>query len=383
MPDLPPSSPRKTRSHSRLVSGEHADHGSIPGSPSGDFALTPVPVMKAVSMEPVHGHPSGAGKRARHKMTDFQLQKLEALYREDTHPSRTAKEAVAREVGMTIKSVLIWFQNRRQDRRRKSTNSPTKASPARARRTNGQNNRKASGSAPKHLNGTASKRKTVTLTVNHTPVTPVPAQSTMPSQTTTPIPPQVTHTTDSSKGDDSMEEREDSLSTAPTSVRPLPHVIRSPSSSLDSDSSDASPHALWRFIVPSPPPPPPLPPTHTGPTDSLRSRRPFGNMQASHLAQRRPDLEWACANSAARRKHGYYVYRDEDDSEGESSELEDRVPTPADRSPPRKRRRLQEINKEPQELSATRDHDLGFPSDLMLGASLLLTFKNSAQTTGH
>ncbi|KAI0328155.1 hypothetical protein GY45DRAFT_1215456, partial [Cubamyces sp. BRFM 1775] len=353
-----PSSPRKTRSHSRLVSGEHADHGSTPGSPSGHLALTPVPVMKASSMEPVRGHPSGAEKRARHKMTDFQLQKLEALYQEDTHPSRAAKEKVAQEVGMTIKSVLIWFQNRRQDRRRKSTNTPTKGSPARVRRTTGQNNRKASGDAPKNSNGIIRQRKTATPVVGLGPATPVSVQSaSIPSQATTPLPPHTIHTTESSQGNDSMEASEDSLSTAPTSVRHLPRVTRSPSSSLDSDSSDGSPYALWRFIVPSPPPPPPLPPTHIAQDGSRRSRHPFGNMQASDLVQRRPDLEWACANSAARRKHGYYVYRDEDDSEGESSEPEGRASTILP--------------------TIARDYDLGFSSDLMLGASLLLTFKNS------
>ena len=33
-------------------------------------------------------------------MTDYQLQRLEELYRADTHPSRGAKEALAAEVGM-------------------------------------------------------------------------------------------------------------------------------------------------------------------------------------------------------------------------------------------------------------------------------------------
>ncbi|KAI0375204.1 hypothetical protein BV20DRAFT_255066 [Pilatotrama ljubarskyi] len=117
--------------------------------------------------------------------------------------------------------------------------------------------------------------------------------------------------------------------TAATSVHakhlPQTQVARSPSSSLDSSSSD-SPHALWRCIVKSPPPPPP--PFEAIPKAGLgTSRRPFGNLHSEQVTSRKPDLEWACANSAARRKHGYYVYRDEDDSDGESSELESQPAT--------------------------------------------------------
>lgn len=98
-----PPSPRKTRSCSRLVSASY-DPDSAPDSPllasPAHLAVTAVPVMKAESMEPARGYQPGSEKRARHKMTEPQLQRLEALYRANTHPDRQAKEDVAKETGM-------------------------------------------------------------------------------------------------------------------------------------------------------------------------------------------------------------------------------------------------------------------------------------------
>ena len=84
-------------------------------------------------------------------------------------------------------------------------------------------------------------------------------------------------------------------------------------------------------------------------------------------------LEWACANSAARRKHGLIVYRDEDDSSGESTDFEDDLAAHKHRRKgknvlrPSKRRRLHI----PEEY-----HTICSP-DLVLGATLLLGLKHS------
>ena len=81
--------PRRTRSSSRQsLSDTHAIS-----------AISNIPIMKVTSME-TQRVPSSAGRRARHKMTDYQLQRLEELYQADTHPSQDAKETLAREVGM-------------------------------------------------------------------------------------------------------------------------------------------------------------------------------------------------------------------------------------------------------------------------------------------
>ena len=39
-------------------------------------------------------------KKPRHRMTDMQLERLEALYQQDTHPTREQKQALGDEVGM-------------------------------------------------------------------------------------------------------------------------------------------------------------------------------------------------------------------------------------------------------------------------------------------
>ena len=43
---------------------------------------------------------SDKDKKPRHRMTDKQLERLEALYQLDTHPTREQKQALGEEVGM-------------------------------------------------------------------------------------------------------------------------------------------------------------------------------------------------------------------------------------------------------------------------------------------
>ncbi|KAI0778383.1 hypothetical protein BD413DRAFT_630767 [Trametes elegans] len=406
------SSPRKTRSRSRLVSAagddshDHYTSVSTNASPTpaqsmfgAHLAIPSVPVLKAASMEPAPGAQRGAEKRARHKMTDVQLQRLEELYQADTHPSREAKNDLARELGMSVKTVLIWFQNRRQDRRRKTRGS-------RAEGTHSTGGRKSVQKARKALR---------TVTPSLTRPKPPPRQlkqakdtafravsKPRPSNTTAAQAPaagtarrgQTSLHTAPSSGEDSMDVVDgDSPSTAPTSVhaRLLPRITRSPSSSLASSSSAAgSPHALWKLVCASPPPPPPLPPPRLNLGDAkdakAYSRRPLGRIQGPRAAVAQgADLEWACANSAARRKHGCFVYRDEDDSEGESSERERDNSGP----PPRKRRRDEDVARMRQQMAVEagghgadggaipREYEMLFPPDLVLGASLLLTLKHS------
>ncbi|KAI0375203.1 hypothetical protein BV20DRAFT_255020 [Pilatotrama ljubarskyi] len=108
MPTMPSNSPRKTRSRSRLVSGSYdyeesvVDGSSAQASPATCLGYTTIPVMKASSMEPASGEHAGGEKRARHRINEFQLARLEELYRENTHPSRQAKEDLAREIGMCV-----------------------------------------------------------------------------------------------------------------------------------------------------------------------------------------------------------------------------------------------------------------------------------------
>ncbi|KAI9570270.1 hypothetical protein HD554DRAFT_408434 [Boletus coccyginus] len=76
---------------------------------------------------------------ARRRNTPAQLSALQQLFEATPHPTRAQRQALANEIGMELKSVTNWFQNRRQTSRKKSSseNNPTKArlphSPARHR----------------------------------------------------------------------------------------------------------------------------------------------------------------------------------------------------------------------------------------------------------
>ncbi|KAI0830513.1 hypothetical protein BC628DRAFT_1416058 [Trametes gibbosa] len=436
------ASPRKTRSVSRRLSDTalHSVEHRSPLPAQGPFlAINRIPVMNASSMVPVRDRQPGYEKRVRHKMTEVQLQRLEELYRENTHPSRQAKEDIARETGMLPKTVLIWFQNRRQDRRRRKKATPQQHA-ADSERNPAQKGRRPPAEHAKPKPAPAQRRKKARAADPDMPTTPAPHAAPVQDARGQPSPPSA-HTVSSHAGDSMDVDVDGSPSTAPTSVHAqpmllpyLPRIARSPSSSLDSSSSGASPsspHALWRLVVTSPPPPPPF--SSSSPSSlPAPSRRPFGNLQ-SHGAQRslnaaaatptQPDLEWACANSAARRKHGRYAYRDEDDSEGESSSglsegrhrgrprpiagTGTRLPADAAESNPgpRVRRRWQQrhggdsaaaavvADKNPANgkdrraghahasdvgvVAVPREYDLLFPPDMVLGAALLLTLKHS------
>lgn len=59
-----------------------------------------------------------ASRRTRKRFTKQQLVMLEDLFHRNSHPSREDREAVAKAGGMEIKSVTIWFQNKRQTERK-------------------------------------------------------------------------------------------------------------------------------------------------------------------------------------------------------------------------------------------------------------------------
>ncbi|KAF8633584.1 hypothetical protein AX15_001377 [Amanita polypyramis BW_CC] len=62
--------------------------------------------------------PNTVSRRTRRRFTSMQLAMLESLFHQNSHPSREEREAVAKAGGMEVKSVTIWFQNKRQTERR-------------------------------------------------------------------------------------------------------------------------------------------------------------------------------------------------------------------------------------------------------------------------
>ncbi|KDQ12234.1 hypothetical protein BOTBODRAFT_56815 [Botryobasidium botryosum FD-172 SS1] len=56
--------------------------------------------------------------KTRKRISPAQLKKLEKMYKKDTHPSRDVREELSRQLNMELKSVTIWFQNKRQTMKR-------------------------------------------------------------------------------------------------------------------------------------------------------------------------------------------------------------------------------------------------------------------------
>ncbi|KIJ66557.1 hypothetical protein HYDPIDRAFT_26894 [Hydnomerulius pinastri MD-312] len=59
-----------------------------------------------------------AARRTRKRFSSVQLMMLEQLFHQTSHPTREEREAVAQSAGMEMKSVTIWFQNKRQTERK-------------------------------------------------------------------------------------------------------------------------------------------------------------------------------------------------------------------------------------------------------------------------
>ncbi|KAM5533969.1 hypothetical protein V8D89_012394 [Ganoderma adspersum] len=392
MADAFDPSPRRTRSRSRIAS-DNPDH---PGRRTRSRTVSrlslhdtlPDPDMHILKPIPAQETLAFVEKRPRHKMTDYQLQRLEELYRADTHPTRSAKEALAMEVGMNVKSVLIWFQNRRQDRSRKAKAIATppltrniRPSPLRAKPINlSKHASPLARNAAARARGAVAKGKPFPL-----PSSPRVAPSSNPSKETTPVTPQTVHQTSPLKGAYSHLRQ--------PSSRPCR------STSPDTPRSEKRSPNLWKHLPPTPPSrgrkPPQRPsssPTRGSPLKPLGDASNIVHVQATGRSEK-PTLEWACANSAARRKHGLAVYRDEDDSAGESTDVEDDlavtrwIPTKssyragasaAGKDVVDKKLKAPKERRVFRQVAIPQEYHALFSPDLVLGASLLLTLKHSA-----
>lgn len=73
---------------------------------AADLRLTPSDERLPKAGESSDAGPTGTSmlaaseKRPRHRMTDLQLQHLENLFAESTHPSRETKQALGKELGL-------------------------------------------------------------------------------------------------------------------------------------------------------------------------------------------------------------------------------------------------------------------------------------------
>ncbi|KAF5332869.1 hypothetical protein D9611_005183 [Ephemerocybe angulata] len=116
-----------------------------------------------------------ASRRTRKRFTNAQLTMLETLFHRNSHPSREEREAVAKAGQMEIKSVTIWFQNKRQTERKSAANKESSANSRTVSPTfsSGTSSRCSSalGSRPS-LDRVASRTELRNPTHSHTPHTP-------------------------------------------------------------------------------------------------------------------------------------------------------------------------------------------------------------------
>ncbi|KIK71462.1 hypothetical protein GYMLUDRAFT_254674 [Collybiopsis luxurians FD-317 M1] len=92
-------------------------------SPSFSRSSSRTSIDSALSSDDADGAVSS--RRTRKRFTNVQLMMLENLFHHNSHPSRQERETLAKAGNMEVKSVTIWFQNRRQIERKGTTTTST------------------------------------------------------------------------------------------------------------------------------------------------------------------------------------------------------------------------------------------------------------------
>ncbi|KAF9650469.1 homeobox-domain-containing protein [Thelephora ganbajun] len=72
--------------------------------------------------------PGNEVKRTRKRFTQAQIVKLEQLFHETSHPTREQRENLANECDLELRSVTVWFQNKRQTERKSALTSTSTTS---------------------------------------------------------------------------------------------------------------------------------------------------------------------------------------------------------------------------------------------------------------
>ncbi|AEO70072.1 6a0a8582-ff90-4145-9f8a-8addb3f21c3a [Thermothielavioides terrestris] len=116
-PPAPASSDLGGQAHGHAASPTSSDAPQGPSSQS--MQSTPPPVPQPA----VEGAPAGGGRhpRAKRKRTTARDKDiLEEEFRKNSKPDKEARAEIVKRVSLTEKEVQIWFQNRRQNARRKA-----------------------------------------------------------------------------------------------------------------------------------------------------------------------------------------------------------------------------------------------------------------------
>ena len=88
----------------------------LKAAPLTESELTSTPVPSSAqhySADDAFPESDGA-KVMRWVLTDEQRTRMEAVYAKQRFPSMSLREELARDMGVTLRQVQVWFQNRRQ-----------------------------------------------------------------------------------------------------------------------------------------------------------------------------------------------------------------------------------------------------------------------------
>ncbi|KAH7911630.1 homeobox-domain-containing protein [Hygrophoropsis aurantiaca] len=232
-----------------------------------------------------------AGRRTRKRFTSVQLMMLEQVYHHSSHPTREEREALANTAGMEMKSVTIWFQNKRQTERKvilhnatsvSNTNSHPRMPSSPFTSVNSSSSLK---SAPPNTSSAASSRPSHGRTHSSSSVLQTPHRKITPPRPRPSL---------------------DRVATRSESRRPPPRTPTKP----------RNPHAsLWDNMPSSPLGPPPSPPAREY-LDFVGSGR---------------TLEWACAAARIAGKEGRSNIASASSRAdvGDETEEEDEIVTPS------------------------------------------------------
>ncbi|KAG2156629.1 uncharacterized protein EDB93DRAFT_1310751 [Suillus bovinus] len=254
--------------------------------------------------------------RKRHRMSPTQLMHLESLYQKDTHPSRHRKNQLAEELGVDLKTVTIWFQNKRQFAKRSQPSAP--------------------GCSPLQI------RNAVSQTQDHQPVI-LPSVCSEKSRTT-PFP----------------QEQESDVNGLP---KILPQALHEKDQARPTVASKTSTQELWQHL-PSSPTAPSLDPDRG--SEVLSATR---DEQDARHSKRGLTLEWACDRQMKRRRAG----RDN----GHAADGSSRLWAPFGSSKLRSSSALSLLSLATGKVSTSLSTSSAPSQDVIHGASLLLSFKHS------
>ncbi|THU97407.1 hypothetical protein K435DRAFT_796532 [Dendrothele bispora CBS 962.96] len=255
------------------------------------------PLGRSDSMTSVESDGNDAApRRTRKRFNSVQLMMLENLFHHNSHPSRQERETLATAGQMEIKSVTIWFQNKRQTERRGAQNALNNSTNRGSRHilhsdpfapsTISSRNQGVFRSVS--FSSLSMRSKNTTTTHTRPSLDRVASLSELPEAPQSHIPRTPTRLTRTRSvgSDDTIMDEDNSFSTTTTAVS---------STTFD----DFSRSSIWESMPSSPPIPLTSPPA--------RDFVEFGKLKRSRT------LEWACARQRlAGKESGGKGWDDED-----------------------------------------------------------------------